>query len=315
MLLHTEPQVDHAMTSISASAIQLNTLQAPENMRQPMVSMLVETVTERAADAVSRGNKKVFEEIGREFARFMNTCFGDTVYNKIHIDAFCDQLRQGPAPDGQDSLRRAFTRYYALLFETDPKKQAEMRHLANLEIGLHEQTRLQPEIAESLNTAIDAKRLKSRLLAIMFPGIGFWGRLLIFLKQTFLQTGLLDKPIDSLVQWAQHHLRLILTAHLMTLTIPPDNRLRLGTDLVAAYPAYLQILTDHDLLALLAQIDPTPDSLSESGATDWANLPERMHYIAELFRCYHDSKDLFSAAFTAEQLTALKENKMPEGRL
>jgi hypothetical protein len=70
-----------------------------------------------------------------------------------------------------------------------------------------------------------------------------------------------------------------------------------------------------DLVALLSQIDPTPDSVLESGATDWADLEERMHYIAELFRCHHQSAELFDPPFTAAQADAMKNGNVPAGTL
>jgi len=36
-----------------------------------------------------------------------------------------------------------------------------------------------------------------------------------------------------------------------------------------------------------------------------------MHFIADLFRCYHESKELFETAFSAEQTEALKNGKLP----
>ena len=59
----------------------------------------------------------------------------------------------------------------------------------------------------------------------------------------------------------------------------------------------------------------TANSVVQSGATDWADLGERMHFIADLFRCYHESKELFETAFSAEQIEALKKGKLPEGKL
>jgi hypothetical protein len=69
------------------------------------------------------------------------------------------------------------------------------------------------------------------------------------------------------------------------------------------------------LSTLLEQIDPTPDSTTDSGASDWANFPERLHFIADLFRCYQESPDVFEPPFTAEQVAALKAGRMPEGAL
>ena len=93
----------------------------------------------------ARGNKKVFEEIGREFARFFSTCLNDATFDADKISRFCNELRPGDPPDGQGYLRHAFTCYYQSFFESDAKKCAELLLLANIDIGFHEQTRLQPE--------------------------------------------------------------------------------------------------------------------------------------------------------------------------
>jgi hypothetical protein len=53
----------------------------------------------RAGDAVARGNKKVFEEIGREFARFL-AIFGQQTHLEPEKTArFCAGLRAGEPPD------------------------------------------------------------------------------------------------------------------------------------------------------------------------------------------------------------------------
>ncbi|MBE7170767.1 MAG: hypothetical protein INR73_09255 [Williamsia sp.] len=316
-LVLEKPGIRASLGLIAALLQKLGARQTLQELWKLTLGHIIAAVTDRASDAVSRGNKKVFEEIAREFARFIAACYADTAYNQQHIEDFCAQLKPGPPPEGQAYLALAFTRYYAALFEDDPQRRAELQLLANLEIGFHEQTRLQPEIAESLNAAItiDPQQIRERLLADIFPGNGWWGRLRLLFQRLFGKVSLLDKAIDMLVQQAQQHVRKLLTAHLLTLTIPPHHRLQLGHDLTAIYPALLQTLINPDLLALLAKIDPTPDSLLESGATDWANLPERMHFIAELFRCYHSTHDIFDAAFTTEQLTALRLGKIPEGQL
>jgi hypothetical protein len=97
--------------------------------------------------------------------------------------------------------------------------------------------------------------------------------------------------------------------------MPPDNRLHLGRDLSISYDDDLKILSHPALLQLLSLVDPTPDSLKETGATDWADLKERMHFIADLFRCYHLKKEVFDEAFTKEQVIAMKEGRLPQGRL
>jgi hypothetical protein len=66
---------------------------------------------------------------------------------------------------------------------------------------------------------------------------------------------------------------------------------------------------------LQKRIDPTPDSPRDSGAVDWADFAERMHFIAELFRCYQESPRLLDLPFDAEQIVALEHGKVPGGRI
>lgn len=51
------------------------------------------------------------------------------------------------------------------------------------------------------------------------------------------------------------------------------------------------------------------------GARDWAHLPDRMHFIADMFWRYHNTSDLFAPPFTPAQITALKAGRVPDGRL
>ena len=97
-----------------------------------------------ASDAVARGNRKVFAEIGLEFARYL----------ALDFDAFM-------AGCTDPELRQAF----AHLEAGRTAGEAELIVLANLEIGLHEQTRLQPEIREALDAALASEQgLLKRIL-------------------------------------------------------------------------------------------------------------------------------------------------------
>lgn len=60
----------------------------------------------------------------------------------------------------------------------------------------------------------------------------------------------------------------------------------------------------------LRAVDPTPDTLLGSGADDWASLPERMHFIADLFRLQHANATLFQPPLTLEQLQAIADGEM-----
>jgi len=313
--LKNEPEIEAALSLIATLVKQKGVQNSIDQLRKTTLGIVIASTVGRAGDAVSRGNKKVFEEIAYEFALFISACFNDVALLQSNIDAFCKHLHTGLPPDGQDYLRNAFCYYYQALFENDKKKKTELNLLANLQIGFHEQNRLQPEIAEALNaSAIDVQQVKNELLSYLFSGSGFWTRIQLFFQRLFGKT-VLDEAIESLLERMQYHLRIILTAHLMTITLPPDNRLCLGKDLTVQFPDDLKQLTNPDLLVLLTQIDPTANSVAQSGATDWADLGERMHFIADLFRCYHESKELFETAFSPEQTEALKNGKLPEGEL
>ncbi len=217
---------------------------------------------DRASDAVARGNRKVFAEIGRAFARFHASCLGDLAFDPAHIALFCDELLPGDPPDGQQYLRQAFTRYYHALFEPDPKARAELILLANIEIGAHEQTRLQPEILEAMDAPVPASGpFKRRLAALIFRQ-GSWLALGAWLWSWLLRRPTpLDLAVDALVAALQRQARRITTDFLMTLDTPA-GRLRLGADLSTPFPPSLAHLANPDLLASLPVSTPRPTARS-----------------------------------------------------
>jgi hypothetical protein len=210
-----------------------------------------------AGDAVARGNRKVFAEIGLEFARYLT----------LDRDAFFAGL-------DDPELRQAFTH----MDSADP----DLLVLANLEIGLHEQTRLQPEIAEALDapTAADQALLK-RVLG--------WP---------------LQRRLTRLS-------REVVTQCLMVLSLP-GAVLFLGRNLDMPLPPSGG---NAELAALLARYEPVAPAPDDCGARDWAELHQRMHYISHLFRAYHGRPELGSAPFTPAQVERLKAGELPDGEL
>ena len=207
---------------------------------------------ELASDAVARGNLKVFEEIGLVFARWLDG---------------------GDPPGEPPLLRQAFARYEQAA--GDPEQVV----LANLEIGLHEQTRLQPEIREAMDAAI-APRRRQRWLA--------WP---------------LQRELTRLS-------REVITRSLMVLTLP-GAVLALGRhlDKELAPPA------DAELAELLRRYEPVPPALDDCGAKDWSVLDQRMHYLCHLFRAYHDDGALASPPFTPAQVERFRAGVVPDGEL
>ena len=203
---------------------------------------------ELASDAVARGNLKVFAEIGLEFARWLD-----------------DEVVPAEPP----LLHQAFARY-------EQRPSAEQMVLANLEIGLHEQTRLQPEIREAMDAALAPKR---RLLA--------W-------------------PLQRKLTHLSRH---VITESLMVLTLP-GQVLWLGRNLEAAGE-----VVDPELRELLASYEPVPPALDDCGAQDWSELAQRMHYIVHLFRAFHEDERLASPPFTPAQVERILAGELPDGEL
>ena len=305
-----------AADNFAASVPGIEKEQAARLQRQALDPQNFTSAIARASDAVGRGNKMVFEEIAREFASFFETCLSDRIADDEKITHFCEALRPGDPPEGQQYLRQAFTHYYALLFEEDAKTRAELILLANIKIGFHEQTRLQPEIAQALDAGlISSLDFTRRLLASIFPHHGWLALSQHYVRRLFGRQSPLDKALESLLAATRVFLRETLTEIMMTLSIPCDVRLRLGEDLTAGFPPSLQQINNLDLKSLLGKLDPTPDDLTDSGARDWADLPDRLHFILDLFRTYQENRDLFDPPFTTEQVAAIKAGKLPEGKL
>jgi len=319
--LLTTPSTAQAVPAATA-AQQVGAQGSPgEILRMAWEAINPYAAMERASAAVARGNLKVFAEIGRQFARFEASLLVDSTFDGEAIARFCADLQPGDPPDGQRYLCQAFGRYYQAFFEPDPKARAELVLLASLEMGLHEQTRLQPEIAAALEAILvdphpaERRSIERRLIGSLFPQRGWWVYAGMLFRRLLRRPGRLEKAIDRLIAVARQQLRLLLTEHLLALTLPGGLRLRLGDDLQAEYPTLLRQITNPDLGALLAHIDPTPDSLQETGAADWADLPDRLHFIADLFRCYQQSPEMSEPPFTPEQVAEIKAGRLPAGYL
>ncbi|MCC6412361.1 MAG: hypothetical protein IT270_11920 [Saprospiraceae bacterium] len=281
--------INHLIEGLLAKGSRLN--------KQAITKLVWETMDpkaamDRASDAVARGNQKVYAEIGREFARFLETCANDNTYDVESINHFCSPLRSGDPPDGQRYLKQAFRRYYEAFFEPDDKRKAEMILTANIEIGFHEQTRLQPEIAEALETAVvDPAQFKDKLLTTLFPSQSWMQSLSWMFSSIFGKPSPVDAAADAFAMEARHRIRQFLSIRMMELDLP-NRHMRLGYDLNTAFPSSLLHLSYPDLLELLKNIDPTPDSLNMTGAVDWADLHERLHFIADMFRCFQEEQAL-----------------------
>ena len=220
---------------------------------------------ERASEAVARGNLKVFEEIGEVFAQGL----------------------ENPAfePE-QPLLREAFAHYREAANESNPDTRACLILFGNLKCGWHEQTRLQPEIAEAMKAPLQTTNaLTSRFLP--------------FLKG----------PVERLTELIQALNCEIVTQGFMTLKLPA-TRLQLGRDIDRTIPSCFNAVERDPFLLQFSSAGHGGD-----GAEDWSDLLQRMRYISRLFRCFHEDRDLFTAPLTAGQCARLLEGRLPRGTL
>ena len=272
------------------------------------------TALDRASDAVARGNRKVFEEIGREFARFLAVPRIGSGVDSAALSAFHEGVRPGDPPAGQALLSQAFRSYASVFGESDHKARAELMLLANLAIGWHEQTRLQPEITDALDAPLEepVKLRRELLRELLRSSLGVALGLLLDLLPGRASTT--KRALDELDRHVKRIAREAVTEVLMTLSLPGQT-LSLGADVPGCFPAALQTIDNPELAALLSRIDPTPDTTRGSGAYDWSNLKERIHFIADLFRVYQERVALLNQPFTAEQVAVIKAGGHPAGRL
>ena len=166
--------------------------------------------------------------------------------------------------------------------------------LANLEIGLHEQTRLQPEIREAMDAAYTTKEDLGRRLC---PG-----RRPRIQRAAATLAAPAQRALDALA-------REIITRSLMVLSVP-GRILALGAALDDPYPDSLRELTNAELAALVERFEPEP-----AETEDWSVFEQRMRYIVHLFRCFQEQRDLFDAPFTPRQVELFLAGTIPDGEL
>ena len=215
---------------------------------------------ESASREIAEGNKKVFEEIGREFARFLSLRASDATRDDAALDAFCVTLRSGPPPDGQDRLKEAFKYYYAAKFTTDATERAQLEYLANLLVGFHEQVRLQAQIESGMTApVVDEARWGIDLLTAIFKTAPRWWSPARSAAAATLRT--LLRPVREAIL---RLVREVVTEELMTLTVA-GQRYSLGQPIPLPPSPSLQSLLNADLTTFLASL---PAEVGTSGGRE-----------------------------------------------
>jgi hypothetical protein len=251
----------------------------------------------RVSLLISDGNITVFEELAWPFASFINTFKRDYVYDTGKLQAFLDeQFQPGPLSEGgQDYLIEAFTAYYNARFETRAKEKAEYILLGNLLVGLHEQTRLQPQIEQSMAVPLE------------------------FFSETSNKSGSIKGALHSQPTVTRKIVSRAITQMLMSITLP-SRELKLSQNVIAptgvmSFPEDLLQIENPRCLELIRQFETGQDTLSGSGAENWADLSDRMSFVVDFFRSHQHYKRLWEMPFLEEQASVIESGHFPAGPL
>ena len=299
-VLRDKAQLDRHLAALRSRLPALLRLRVTLDASQ-VVNAIIAEVSKQVAD----GNLKVFAELAPLFARFHHTFSDPRWRTPQELEAFLARLRTGSAANGgQDSLKLAFTSYFAAASATSSKERAELVLYGNLLIGLHEQTRLQPNIKAAIDAPFSAevhRRLSAGTIWAI-PGLHT-----LFTRQLALVFQGIQEPWERAV-----------TRHMMRLALPHGGSVPLGEDLAVRgrpFPSDLDPLNHPPLVELVRTYDPDLDSLRGSGARNWTSLGNRMAFIADLFRSRQCDASMFEPPFTPPQLVVMRGGNMPSGSL
>jgi hypothetical protein len=259
----------------------------------------------RVRTQVADGNRKVFAELAPLFARFL-ACFtptptapaagavGGAQLDEAAFARFHAELRPGSTESGgQELLRQGFDAYREATRERDPRQRAQWMLLANGLVGLHEQMRLQSNIAAALNAPVDV--VASEGLIAQLAGV--------LPAQLRSELQALLAPASALaLRIARAVWQRIATAAAMHISLPYGAQIPLGEDVCVSlgqeFPPDLRALSLVELRALVARYGAEHAEPGGLGALDWASLDDRMRFILDLFRATQQETDLLSQPFS-----------------
>ena len=256
----------------------------------------------RVREQVADGNRKVYAELAPLFARFV-ACFGrpagapessPPVIDDAAFERFMMLLRPGAAEvGGQELLRRGFPAYREAYRAADPRVRAQWMLLANGLVGLHEQTRLQSNIAAAINAPVDVVAREGLIAQL--------GQLLPSGLRAELEA-LLAPASKLALRIGRAIWQRIATAAAMHISLPYGAQIPLGEDVCVSlgesFPAELNPLTLPELRTLIARYGADHSAPGGVGALDWASLDDRMRFILDLFRATQQQTDLFEQPYS-----------------
>lgn len=269
---------------------------------------VVRGVVSDVSTLIAAGNLVVFAELGPVFSQALAAL--ESSPDPDALDPLAATLRPGLSERGAQSMLASALRHYAAArAEPDPRRRAGLMLLANGQVGLHEQIRLQPFIEGS----IDAPLRDALYVALDELGQGLPHQVA---HTVHAFASRLFHPVADAVSrlWEE-----FATRELMTLSLP-DGELLLGEDLPAPrgaplYPPVLDPVDGAETVELLDHYGADRPGRTTPGAVDWARLTDRMRYILDLFRSRQCDAALAGEPFTDDQRAAMIAGLPVPGKL
>jgi hypothetical protein len=297
----------HVDRGIERANRALGRVNADATIRKDVVLDIARRIVHEVGELITEGNVAVFGELGPVFSRTIAALHEDADGSALlRLGA---TLREGPSErGGQTRLRLALNGYARARAEPDPHRKAELMLLANARIGRHEQIRLQPFIAGSIDAPVR--------VALLDPADEAARRLPRGLRTAC--RGALRLALREAGKEAQRHWEELCTRELMTLELPGET-LVLGRQLPSPkgqplYPKVLDPVDDPETLDFLRR-QGADRPAAAGGAVNWTRLDDRMRYIADLFRSRQLDASLQGGPFTAEQRRQLDAGRPASGKL
>jgi hypothetical protein len=283
----------------------LESVRADRRIEEDKVLSVARKIVHEVGELITAGNLAVFSELGPVFSRTIAALDEDD--GRAAVERLVATLAAGESDRGGQSLLRLALRGYAAARRTeDPDRRAELMLLANARIGLHEQIRLQPFIAGSIDAPIQLALFDAADdVAACLP----WGTRL-------LSKGVLRAAVLGAAREAKRHWQELCTREMMTLALPGET-LMLGRRLPPPagqplYPPPLDPVDEPDVLSFLERHRALG---SDAGAANWTRLADRMRYIIDLFRSRQQYVPLQNEPFTVEQRRQMAAGLPVTGRL
>ncbi len=256
-----------------------------------VVERRVRATLDTVSTSIAAGNLRIFAEIGSVVGRFLVAFSDDRAADREKLAGFMQTLVPGPVDTGgQDLLKRGLSSWYEAAFETDRDVRAEKIFFGNCLIGLHEQTRVQPDIDEAL---------EAPLRLTVGDELGRW-----LFDRPVIGRMPLRRPLQRLADAVEYAVMRLIARGLREGTTRMMMRLRLPSGDLRLGRAVLSSLST-PIPPELATIDlpEVRDFVTEHtgrdarGATDWASLPDRMRFIIALFRAVQKDRAFFDPPF------------------